>query len=272
MLQQVSLNRISNGNYSRNGFSKKGVSNSVSNIQNSPCYQKYNASKLAEAYRGYNNIHLASTVSFGSNFADAFDEVVRSMVTCEDKAHGKAGEVVGSRIDVSSLVSKFIDDLPRYDDAIKTTVVVHNDKNKDLITQFREVKDIMTKKWNDAYYIAYFQANTNTYKPLNELKKLFDEAINLNPDIKVISLATRPDCLETDVLDYLQELNQRKKVWIELGLQTSNETTSAFINRGYKLPIFTQAVKELRKRGKSFNSRNKRPSKYSLSSRYPFSD
>ena len=121
-------------------------------------------------------------------------------------------------------------------------------KEDSLQVQFDTIKSIIHEKWKDAYYIVYFQANTNTYKPLNELKKLFAEAINLNPDIKVISLATRPDCLETDVLDYLQELNQRKKVWIELGLQTSNETTAAFINRGYKLPIFTQAVKELRKR------------------------
>lgn len=122
------------------------------------------------------------------------------------------------------------------------------DKNEPLRIQFDTIKNIIEKKWKDSYYIAYFQANTNTYKPLPELKKLFEEAISLNDDIKIISIATRPDCLSLDTLDYLEDLNKRKKVWIELGLQTSNEQTAVFINRGYKLDVFEKAVLNLRKR------------------------
>ena len=122
------------------------------------------------------------------------------------------------------------------------------DKNEPLRIQFDTIKNIIEKKWKDSYYIAYFQANTNTYKPLPELKKLFEEAISLNDDIKIISIATRPDCLSIDTLDYLEDLNKRKKVWIELGLQTSNEQTAVFINRGYKLDVFEKAVLNLRKR------------------------
>ena len=122
------------------------------------------------------------------------------------------------------------------------------DKNESLQVQFNTVKDIIHEKWPDAYYIAYFQANTNTYKPLNELKKLFEEAINLDPNIKIISIATRPDCLPIETLDYLEDLNKRKKVWIELGLQTINPNTAKFINRGYELEVFNEAVNNLRKR------------------------
>lgn len=121
-------------------------------------------------------------------------------------------------------------------------------KEDSLETQFQEVSSIIHHKWPDAGYIVYFQANTNTYKPLEQLKKIFENAITLHKDIVAISIATRPDCLETDVLDYLYDLNKRIPVWIELGLQTINEDTATFINRGYKLEVFDNAVKELRKR------------------------
>ena len=121
-------------------------------------------------------------------------------------------------------------------------------KEDSLETQFQEVSSIIHHKWPDAGYIVYFQANTNTYKPLEQLKNIFENAITLHKDIVAISIATRPDCLETDVLDYLYDLNKRIPVWIELGLQTINEDTATFINRGYKLEVFDNAVKELRKR------------------------
>lgn len=116
-----------------------------------------------------------------------------------------------------------------------------------LNKQFEEVSSIIHQKWPNALYIAYFQANTNTYKPLNELKQLFEEALSLNDNIVCLSIATRPDCLPDDVVEYLGELNKRIPVWIELGLQTSNDETAKLINRGYNLDVFTDAVLRLRK-------------------------
>ncbi|MBO4666770.1 MAG: TIGR01212 family radical SAM protein [Bacilli bacterium] len=121
------------------------------------------------------------------------------------------------------------------------------DPHDTLTKQFSTVSSIIHEKWPDALYIVYFQANTNTYKPLNELKKLYEEAIALSDKIVAISIATRPDCLSDEVIDYLGELNKRIPVWIELGLQTTNELTATLINRGYHLDVFSDAVKRLRK-------------------------
>ena len=116
-----------------------------------------------------------------------------------------------------------------------------------LSNQFDDVSTMIHKKWPNAGYIAYFQANTNTYKPLNELKQLFEEAITLNENIVAISIATRPDCLSDETIEYLSDLNRRIPVWIELGLQTIKEETAILINRGYKLEVFDDAVSRLRK-------------------------
>lgn len=97
-------------------------------------------------------------------------------------------------------------------------------------------------------YIAYFQAYTNTYAPIEYLRKIYYEAIE-HPDIVVVSIATRPDCLSDEVLDLLAELNQIKPVWIELGLQTMHEASARFIKRGYPLACFTEAVNRLHERG-----------------------
>ena len=97
-------------------------------------------------------------------------------------------------------------------------------------------------------YIAYFQAYTNTYAPVEHLRRVFTEAISC-PEIAVLSIATRPDCLGEEVLELLEELNRRKPVWVELGLQTIHEKTASFIRRGYPLPHFDRAVKELEARG-----------------------
>ncbi len=94
-------------------------------------------------------------------------------------------------------------------------------------------------------YIAYFQAFTNTYAPIEHLRKIFTEAI-MDEDVKILSIATRPDCLGPDVLALLGELAQIKPVWVELGLQTIHEETARFIRRGYELPVFEEAVKNLR--------------------------
>lgn len=121
-------------------------------------------------------------------------------------------------------------------------------KNDSLETQFEIVRSIIHQKWPNAGYIVYFQANTNTYKPLPKLKELYEKAINLNENIVGISIATRPDCLDENILNYLSDLNKRIPVFIELGLQTINEKTSILINRGYKLNTFDNAVKALRQR------------------------
>ena len=97
-------------------------------------------------------------------------------------------------------------------------------------------------------YIAYFQAYTNTYASVEHLRRVFTEAISC-PEIAVLSIATRPDCLGEEVLELLEELNRRKPVWVELGLQTIHEKTASFIRRGYPLPVFDRAVKELEARG-----------------------
>ena len=121
-------------------------------------------------------------------------------------------------------------------------------KTDPLFKQFNDVKNIIHLKWPEAKYIAYFQANTNTYASVDKLKKLFYEAISLDPNIVAISIATRPDCLPNDVLDLISEINNIIPVWIELGLQTIHEETANLINRGYKLNVFEEAVKNLRKR------------------------
>ena len=100
----------------------------------------------------------------------------------------------------------------------------------------------------DIGYIAYFQAYTNTYAPVHQLRSLFYEAI-LHPDICVLSIGTRPDCLPEDVLALLEELNRIKPVWIELGLQTVKERSAELIRRGYPLEVFDQAMESLRIRG-----------------------
>ena len=97
-------------------------------------------------------------------------------------------------------------------------------------------------------FIAYFQSYTNTYADVSYLRKIFTEAI-MHPDIVALSFVTRPDCLGDEVLALLAELNQKKPVWVELGLQTIHERTARFIRRGYELPVFEKAVADLNRIG-----------------------
>ena len=113
--------------------------------------------------------------------------------------------------------------------------------------QIEHGKSKVAAKYGGGSYIAYFQAYTNTYAPVSRLRELFTEAIH-HPDIRILSIATRPDCLSEEILDLLGELNQIKPVWIELGLQTIHPKTAAFIRRGYDLPVFEHAVQHLRAR------------------------
>ena len=108
-------------------------------------------------------------------------------------------------------------------------------------------RDLLSKRPVHSY-IAYFQAFTNTYGPVDYLEQIFTEAIE-DPEVKVLSIATRPDCLDSDVLDLLGRLNRRKPVWVELGLQTIHPKTARFIRRGYELDVFDNAVRNLRALG-----------------------
>jgi len=97
-------------------------------------------------------------------------------------------------------------------------------------------------------YIAYFQVHTNTYAPVTRLRDLYMEAIN-HPDIAVMSVATRPDCLSDEIIALLKECNEIKPVWVELGLQTIHETTAEYIRRGYKIGVYDDAVRRLKSAG-----------------------
>lgn len=93
--------------------------------------------------------------------------------------------------------------------------------------------------------IAYFQAFTNTYAPIEKLEQVFMEAVS-HPEVEIISIATRPDCLGEDVLNLLRRINKIKPVWVELGLQTIHEKTAEYIRRGYPLSVYDEAVKNLK--------------------------
>ena len=114
-----------------------------------------------------------------------------------------------------------------------------------ITQQIERGKEQVRKKIKNGRYIAYFQAFTNTYAPVGKLRSLYMEAIN-HKDIAVLSIATRRDCLPDEALDLLCECNQIKPVWVELGLQTINPSTAAYIRRGYPLPVYDDAVRRLK--------------------------
>ena len=114
--------------------------------------------------------------------------------------------------------------------------------------QLKSGKEQLLSKRPVRSYVAYFQAFTNTYAPVEYLEKIFAEAIS-DPDVKILSIATRADCLGDDVLALLDRLNRIKPVWVELGLQTIHEDTARFIRRGYSLDVFDSAVENLRRIG-----------------------
>ncbi len=123
-----------------------------------------------------------------------------------------------------------------------------SDRRLSIKEQLAEGKQLVSKKYAGSSYIAYFQAYTNTYASVSYLEKIFTEAMD-DEDVKVLSIATRPDCLSPEILDLLSRLNQRKPVWVELGLQTIHETSANFIRRGYTLDVFEKAVYDLKKIG-----------------------
>lgn len=121
------------------------------------------------------------------------------------------------------------------------------EKTKDLVTQFEEVKSIMLKKWPNAKYIGYFQANTNTYAPVDVLKEKFEPILKLD-NVVGLNIATRSDAIDDEVLDYLEELNRKTDLTIELGLQSMHDETLKYINRGHDLKSFEDCLKKLKER------------------------
>ncbi len=118
---------------------------------------------------------------------------------------------------------------------------------EDLTTQFNKQKQIMDKKWPNSKYIAYFQARTNTYAPLKVLKEKYEEVLKID-NVVGIAIATRSDSISDDVLNYLEELNKKTFVTVELGLQTIHKKTSTLINRCHTLENFEKMVKKLQEK------------------------
>ena len=122
------------------------------------------------------------------------------------------------------------------------------DRVDSIEDQFEERKNKMHRKWKDAKYMAYFQAYTNTHAPLPVLKEKFEAALAVD-GVVGLSIATRPDCLPDDVVEYLAELNQRTYLWVELGLQTVHERTANLINRAHDFSCYLEGVQKIRNHG-----------------------
>ncbi|WP_140417666.1 TIGR01212 family radical SAM protein [Desulfosporosinus sp. FKA] len=114
--------------------------------------------------------------------------------------------------------------------------------------QFSEVKERMKKKWPKAKYLAYFQAFTNTYAPIERLRELYEDSLK-QEGVVGLSISTRPDCLSDEVINYLEELNQRTYLWVELGLQSIHDRTLEFIGRGHDYEQFLRGLERLHSRG-----------------------
>jgi len=122
------------------------------------------------------------------------------------------------------------------------------DVNKSITQQMEEQIQHLKEKWPNAKYIAYFQSYTNTYDKVERLRALFEEAISF-PNVVGLAIATRPDCLSTEVLDLLDELNKKTFLWLEIGLQTKFENTAEIIRRGYTLELYEEVHEKLQELG-----------------------
>ena len=119
-------------------------------------------------------------------------------------------------------------------------------KLKSIHQQIDEQIELVSKKYKGDKYIAYFQNFTNTYADVNYLRKIYEEALS-HKNIVGLAIATRPDCLEDDILDLLDKLNKKTFLWIELGLQTINDEVAKYFNRAYETKIYEEATKKLNK-------------------------
>ncbi len=121
----------------------------------------------------------------------------------------------------------------------------NSDKYKTITEQINEQKQIMSNKWKSNTYIAYFQNYTNTYDTVDNLRKKFYEALSCE-NIKGLAIATRADCIDSDIIELLEELNSKTFLWVELGLQSINDKTANFLRRGYKLEQFDKTFEQLK--------------------------
>jgi radical SAM protein (TIGR01212 family) len=119
---------------------------------------------------------------------------------------------------------------------------------KSITEQFNDVKAMLNEKWSDGVYIPYFQANTNTYAPLEKLKLLYKEALSIDGTVG-LAVSTRPDCISDETADYLAELSQKTYLTVELGLQTVHDTTAEKINRCHTYADFLSGYEKLNQRG-----------------------
>lgn len=122
------------------------------------------------------------------------------------------------------------------------------DRVDPIPVQFEKIKEKMQHKWKNGMTMAYFQAYTNTHAPLAVLKEKFEAALACE-GVMGLSIATRPDCLPDDVVEYLADLNQRTYLWVELGLQTVHDRTANLINRAHDYATYIEGVEKLRKHG-----------------------
>lgn len=118
----------------------------------------------------------------------------------------------------------------------------------DISRQFDEAKKMMLRKWKKGKYIAYFQAYTNTYAPVEVLRERYYSVMD-KENIVGIAIATRPDCLSSEIIELLKEINKKTGLWVELGLQSVNENTLKLIKCGYTLKSYMNSVDELKKAG-----------------------
>lgn len=121
-------------------------------------------------------------------------------------------------------------------------------KSLSITQQIEQGKERVRSKTKDNSFIAYFQAFTNTYAPIDVLESKFTEAIN-HKDIVALSVATRPDCVDDNVLKLLEKLNKIKPVWVELGLQTIKESSVDYIRRGYENSVYVDTATKLKNIG-----------------------
>jgi hypothetical protein len=119
-------------------------------------------------------------------------------------------------------------------------------KASSIKEQLAEAKAKIQQKTNASHFIAYFQSFTNTYAPVSYLRQIYMQAIE-DEQVEILSIATRPDCLSEEVMELLSEINQKKPVWVELGLQTIHESTANYIRRGYPLSVYDEAIEKLKK-------------------------
>lgn len=122
------------------------------------------------------------------------------------------------------------------------------DGSGDILKDLDSQISLLSKKWPDAGYIAYFQSHTNTYAPVEELRAKFYKALE-HPDVLGIAIATRPDCIPDDVLELLAELNEKTFMWVELGLQTIHEETAQEMNLCYTVSDYDDTAERLISRG-----------------------